>query len=111
MTQGHIIVIKPDGSQTQELVQKPPNLAESQKLVGGYIEVVPGWNQWFLKDYGFVDAVVICDEEGKLRDKPLNQKATGLWRAHAGQSRDVLVGDIVVIAGSKEFIEEWGDGE
>ena len=48
-----------------------PNLKEAQKFVGGYVEGITFPNGDYL----------IINEEGKLRQLPLNPEATALWRA------------------------------
>lgn len=66
---------------------KPDNgnkfsLARLQELVGGYIEAVPVGKGHY----------VICDEEGKLKNKPLNIPATVMF----GRDFDPFVGDVLV---------------
>lgn len=46
-----------------------PTLENLLKLVGGYIKTVRTW---------IPEIVMIVDNEGKLKDKPLNPKATAL---------------------------------
>jgi hypothetical protein len=62
---------------------KKPTLKELQKMVGGYIQIVETKGKQ-----------IIMDEEGKLKDKPLNEEATELW----GVDYDVIVGDAVVLS-------------
>lgn len=59
-------------------------LAEMQTLVGGCIEVAATHDGRYL----------ICDEEGKLKRKPLNQTATSLYRFG---SYDPIAGDALVV--------------
>ena len=63
-------------------------LEEMQKLVGGYIHVLTS------KD-GTAD--IIIDEDGKLKSKYINVKATELW---LGNNRDdwydIIVGDAII---------------
>jgi hypothetical protein len=68
-------------------IPTPKGLEEYQALVGGYIEVVT------LPD----GRALVLDEEGKLKGRPLNRRATALWHEAAPYARrDVLVGDVVV---------------
>lgn len=69
---------------------KKPSLSELQKMVGGLIELV---------DLG--DTHIVLDEEGKLKDKPINERATNLWRSHPSKTfwGDQIVGDVVVLTG------------
>ena len=54
---------------TKTITDKAPTLAEMQKFVGGYIEVVyaPNGDQ------------IVLDEEGRLKDKEVNIEATEYW--------------------------------
>lgn len=61
-----VIVKEPGKSAVDELV--PNTLEALQKLVGGYIETVT------IAD----DAVVICNEEGRLRGLPENCEVCGV---------------------------------
>ena len=47
-----------------------PSLKEAQEFVGGYVEGIPFTNGDYL----------IVNEEGKLRNLPLNEEATKLWK-------------------------------
>jgi Domain of unknown function (DUF3846) len=63
---------------------KPANgkkfsLEELQKLVGGYIEYVPRSRP-----------IAYCDEEGRLKEKPLNALASQRFN-------QLLVGDVVQV--------------
>lgn len=75
---------------------KEPTLEEMQNIVGGPIEIV--------YDDGKVQ--IICNEEGKIRGLPYNEKATLLWwetlrvNSFYEHHNDVLVGDILILAGS-----------
>lgn len=58
------------------------SLAGMQKAVGGYIQMV-----------GTPDGrVMICDEEGKCKNKPVNAKATKLY----GNPYDCINGDAII---------------
>jgi Domain of unknown function (DUF3846) len=78
--------IKTDGTMTEV---EPKNgtdfqLDELQKFVGGYIEVVYPPSQ-----HG---AVMIVNEEGKLRHLPINKLATASYYPN----QDVIVGDVLL---------------
>ena len=67
-----------------------PTLQEMQKFVGGYIEVV----------YLNKESMMIIDEEGKLKDKPVNKEATDLAHKHeAIFNTDYIAGDAMVLSG------------
>lgn len=80
-------IIKSSG----EVIETQPNngtdfsLEELQTIVGGYIEVVS------LRD----GRLICCDEEGKLKGKEHNQKATEVYQANV-PVWDHLVGDVLV---------------
>ncbi len=79
-------LIKTDGTETivYPAHGKSFTLQELQKLVGGYIEMVRT-----------VDGKqMIINEEGKLNDLPVNDKATVLY-VHC--LADVIVGDAVIL--------------
>ena len=77
--------IKSNGAEVELVPEngKQFTLKELQDLVDGFIEIVPA------KD----GRLIIINEEGKLRDLPMNQKASLLYK-HAGS--DVIVGDVLV---------------
>jgi len=83
-------ILKVDG--TVVPLKHECSLEELQAAVGGWIERVK-----IAYDYELADMIV--NEEGKLRDLPLNRKATELyWNGRA--STDPIVGDVVVLLGS-----------
>ncbi len=77
-TTGEVIEAKPDNGTDF-------SLEELQAIVGGYIEVVS------LRD----GRLIVCDEEGKLKGKERNNKATDIFQA-AMPTRDFIVGDALV---------------
>ena len=66
------LVIDTDGEETHVESKEKPTLGEMQKAVGGYIEVV----HCLYKDK---EKQMIINEEGKLRDLELNEKATEMF--------------------------------
>ena len=77
-TSGEIIETTPRNGNDFEL-------DELQAIVGGYIEVLS------LRD----GRLIVCDEEGKLKGKDRNHKATDIFQA-AMPTRDFIVGDALV---------------
>ena len=66
-----------------------PALSKLQELVGGYIEGVT-------LDLPISDPIVmLCDEEGKLKDKPINAIASAIMQAYPF---DFCVGDALILA-------------
>ena len=82
---------------TKTITDKEPTLKEMQEFVGGYIEVVQSADTKY---------DIILDEEGKLKDKPINIEATELYVGEeqddtsAGWDFDVIVGDVMVLSGN-----------
>lgn len=69
-------LIRVDGTKEEVDIPKGTgNLEFLQGLVGGMIELVPTLGE-AAKQAGFVE--LLCDEEGKLKYKPVNEVATVL---------------------------------
>ena len=80
---GSARVIKADG--TEELLDHRPSLEEAQKIVGGYIEFA----------YCPSGLTLVVDEEGRLKNKPANPRATAIYQ------RSLIVGDVILLEGWK----------
>jgi hypothetical protein len=61
--------------------------------VGGYVEVVQ-----------VNDGILIIDEEGKLKDKPVNEVASKMYADKYGDA-DIIVGDAIYIP--HKISSEW----
>ena len=78
-----------------------PNLKSAQEFVGGYVEGITFPNGDYL----------IINEEGKLRNLPLNPEATTLWRATFTKDKyafgydDFVVGPAILI--KKDALKIW----
>ncbi len=72
--------------------KKKWTLLELQTLVGGYIEIMPG-----------VPFQMIMDEEGRLKQKPVNMAATTIVREallatkQELRYRPIIVGDVLIL--------------
>jgi hypothetical protein len=83
-------IIRVDGSEEDLKVTNKRtglDLKTMQTAVGGYIEMVylPGGR------------LFVCDEEGKLKGKPVNVRATKMWGEIIGTATlDTLVGDVIL---------------
>lgn len=85
-------------------------------LVGDDIEQVPYFNRVAVSGE-VVPCVAFCGENGKAKNLPVNRRATLVWRVALSQRNDipplmatvlredVLVGDVVIAVGDKEFME------
>ena len=60
-------------------------LDELQGIVGGYIEIVSLWT----------GGIMCLDEEGKLKGKDINIKATEIYRK-GRITKDFVVGDVLI---------------
>lgn len=81
------VVLYADGKKD---IVRPANgtdfsLEEMQEIVGGYIEVVYMPNDW----------IMIVNEEGKLYNMPINEKATYMFQ-NAYPTDDVIVGNALI---------------
>lgn len=61
-------------------------LAELQKIVGGYVEIVQ------LNEH----LIMVVNEEGKLHGLPINPFATLIYQAYTLNNDDVIVGDALI---------------
>ena len=84
-------IINVNGS-TQELNHKP-TLKEAQEIVGGYIEFVSG-----KLDNGR-NVTLVMDDAGQLKGKAVNLKATVAYQTKYPSTRDIIVGDVIVLEG------------
>jgi hypothetical protein len=83
-----------------------PDLDEMRaKIGGGYIQVVPKWQQ--LPDGR--KCVAFCDEDGRMKGLPVNDAATALWhdelkRGGLSGEFDVLRGPVLCVSGDAAFM-------
>ena len=67
-----------------------PTLKAMQEVVGGYIEVV----------YAENGDQIIIDEEGRLKEKPINEDASEHWLGDKWDNDTAnIVGDAVILSG------------
>ena len=67
-----------------------PTLEAMQEVVGGYIEVV----------YAENGDQIIIDEEGRLKEKPINEDASEHWLGDRWDNDTAnIVGDAIVLSG------------
>lgn len=111
---GTALIFRP-GKSEPEIVRftQAPGLDFLQAAVGGYIEVVPHFDN--IRHGEVVErCVAFCNEHGKLNRLPVNRAATEAWeravptglRGPLGYWLDFLVGDVVVLFGDREFMAE-----
>jgi hypothetical protein len=115
---GTIITIKPgSGGQLATPVEDKPTLPVLKAAIGGgYLELIPRFTS--IEHQGeLCNCVAFCDEDGKMKDLPVNERATILWHqalqrtGHPGllmpmgRLADYLVGQIAIVIGDDEFME------
>jgi hypothetical protein len=92
----HALVIPTDPRSAHgEVREISQDLDSLQSLVGGYLEAVYG-----LDANGNLDVTIYLNEEGKIRQMPINAIATQLWWYHIDpgmRGRDVLCGPAVIL--------------
>jgi hypothetical protein len=99
---GKVVIISVNGLITEQNSEGKVALETLQKLVGGYIERVPHFGS-----FGGQKCIAFADEDGRMKAKPINEKATELWFEAAGSKKGVsldyiknfLVGDVVILLG------------
>jgi Domain of unknown function (DUF3846) len=80
----YAVKINADASRIEQI---GGDLVSLKKAVGGYIEIVPTPNSPF---------VMFCDEEGKIKGKPINLTATKLADRYRDWN-DPIVGDVALV--------------
>lgn len=85
------IVIPVQGA--AEIGQVAQDIRTLQGIVGGYIEAI----STMYDEEGRPQAILWCNEEGKLKDFALNRRATAIWYAlNGGPTGDTLCGTIIL---------------
>lgn len=100
---GHMILVTTKGDYKITRLSSVPDLDQLQAAVKGHIELVPFFNKFM----GY-RCVAFCNEEGKLKNLPVNTKAQTLWASSLNRAcinEDTLVGDVVIISGDDELLE------
>jgi len=82
---GTATVYRLDG--TTELLDHRPTLEESRKIIDGWIELIK---------VGRTTTLVV-DEEGRIKDKPVNREITAMY-GHCTYG-GYIVGDVIVLEG------------
>lgn len=100
---GLLTIIPVSGAVSSKELAAPPALQDLQGGVGGYIQLVP-----YFTRYEGQPCVAFCDEDGKRKGLPINQRATELWTELEPRfiRRDVLVGPVVIVTGDKALMRE-----
>jgi hypothetical protein len=81
-----------------DLTADSNELLTLQMAVGGLIEA-----KTLEGDY-----TLFMNEEGKLMQLPINERATEIWLANFPNFPDVIVGDVVIAGGTDEEGEQLG---
>jgi len=92
------VLFRADGTRATLTPASPAgfSLSQLQALIGGYLEMLPLPSPPSLPPGGRL--VLFLDEEGKLKDRPLNVDATALAHAYDALSLyDYLAGDVLMV--------------
>lgn len=115
---GTMIIVRTDGTTTVTAVAASPDLDTLRTSIGGgWLEQIPGFNQFPLENGKHQPAVAFCDEEGKLKPLPVNEAATQMWckvlkLSPPSYMPDVLRGDVVILTGEEAFMRSLSsDGD
>lgn len=76
-----VLVVEPERKPYAKVIDN--TLHSLQREVGGYIQAI----------YPFEDVAVICDEESKINNKPLNRSL----RDSSGEIYDIIAGTFLVV--------------
>lgn len=93
-----VTIIHPGDVPDTVTTEADPDLKRLQGIVGGYIQLLPGFNKY----NGRKVIWAYCNEEGRLEELPFNQKASQAWArcfriGTVDYDRAMLFGEIVII--------------
>lgn len=91
----HIFVIKTTGEIEHYTQPKAPELDQLQAIVGGYIETIPYFTRLNVDGRRYLRGKAYADEDGIMKQKPFNLKATQAWQNHFTKLVTDLHGDVV----------------
>ena len=113
---GTLLVFQPHALPQVRECSQPPSLEEVQAVVGGDLEVVPGFRTIRYGDV-VMDCVALCNANGTLKSLAMNNLATIAWKEALRRSTDTrlsrsdpmptdaLVGPVAVLFGDREFMD------
>lgn len=88
-------ILKADGTIVEykhTLKGKAGDLENAQAAVGGLIQMVDIFPPKATKP----SMILVCDEEGLLKSKPINSGATKIFQS-CYRTQDVIVGDVIIM--------------
>ena len=113
---GTMLVFQPHSVPQVREFSQPPTLEEVQAVVGGDLQLVPGFRTIRYGDV-VMDCFALCDANGTHKGLATNNLATiawkealrraidaGLWRSEV-MPTDPLVGSVAVLFGDREFMD------
>ena len=108
---GTLLVLQPHALPHVREFSQPPTLKEVQAVVGGDLQVVPGFCSIRYGDV-VMDCVALCNANGKLKGLAMNDLATIAWKEALRRAvdsevmpTDPLVGTVAVLFGDPEFMD------
>jgi hypothetical protein len=108
---GALLVFQPHSVPQVREFSQPPTLKEVQAVVGGDLQLVPGFRTI---RYGalVMDCFALCNANGKHKGLPMNDLATIAWKEALRRAvdpevmpTDPLVGTVAVLFGDPEFMD------
>lgn len=102
----HVLEIKADGRIIKTVQPKAPDYKQQVAAVGGFIQIIPYFTKAMHEGVLYSRGIAFADEEGQLKDKPINHNAMALWRYSCpggDPSRMTLCGDVIFFAKVKDF--------
>lgn len=95
---GKIVYLKASGEKTEVVADMCPPFEDLQAFVGGYIQMI-------YTECDGQQAMLLMDEEGKIKEKPVNMAATWFGRVGGIAPFDYVVGDAVLLVGKDVFLD------
>jgi hypothetical protein len=99
----YLLTIRPTNMMEFTALRAIPDYIQLRTLIEGPIEVIPRF-----ETFEHRQCVAFCHEEGKLEGLQKNPMAQRYWERAVGHpiDDDYLVGTIVLVVGSPEFLSD-----
>lgn len=96
----NVFILRVGGQVEHSTQDNAPKLPQLQSAVGGYIETVPYFTNFTYNGKKYKRGRAYANEEGLLRNLPLNITASVAWRTCFRHATS-LVGDVIFFAKGK----------
>ena len=106
---GTLTIVYPDKPMDVRIMSSVPEFEELQRLVGGLVTIIPGWDHCVTFSGAARPCTVLANEEGLLLKLPFNFWATAAYqlvlRAKGAKGQlQPLVGTVVIAEGDDDFM-------